>query len=266
MLMRTVTLVLALAAACAASPALAQARILIVQDQTLQPAAPAQTGPTASPPAAAPAPAAKPAAPPAETQAPAPAPEAAKPPAAEPAEDQSASQSQSQNQSEAKRQDRALPRAVLRLGRFRFVRVDNGFLRLDRRSGRVAYCTSHDNGWSCVAVPEQRASLERQVAQLRDEVAGLEMEVARLRAALPPPPPPSSPPPPHPVPPQTVPPTPHAGDQTGGIALKLPSHEDIARARGFIADTWHRLVDMIESMQKDLLRKDGDEANGVSRT
>jgi hypothetical protein len=261
--MRTVTLVLAFAAVCASSPAWAQARILTVQDQTPPPAAPAAPAqveaPLSSPAPAAP-PQAKPAAPPAEVRAPAAVPAGPKAEAAKPAESQSQSQSQSETQSEsqAKRQDRAPPGAP---ERFSFVRVDNGFLRLDRKSGQVAYCTSRNDGWSCEAVPEQRASLEQQIAQLRDEVAGLEMEIARLRT---PPPPPA--PPPHPVPPQTVPPSPQAGDQTGGITLKLPSHEDIARARGFIADTWHRLVDMIESMQKDLLRKNGGDANGVSRT
>jgi hypothetical protein len=62
-----------------------------------------------------------------------------------------------------------------------------------------------------------------------------------------------------------VPPTPQQPDQTGSITIPLPSREDIARARGFIADTWHRLVDLIENLQKDMMRKGGD-TSGVSRT
>ena len=103
-------------------------------------------------------------------------------------------------------------------------------------------------------MPENRASLEKQIDDLRAEVTAANTEIAALKqeiAALRAPPPP----PPHPVPPQTVPPSPPPGDRTGGITLKLPSHEDLARAGGFIADTWHRLVEMIEHMQKDLLRK-----------
>ena len=85
-------------------------------------------------------------------------------------------------------------------------------------------------------------------------------EVAALRA-----PPPPRPPPPIRCRRQTVPPTAQQPDQTGSITIKLPSRADIARARGFIADTWHRLVDLIENLQKDMLRKGGG-ASGVSRT
>jgi hypothetical protein len=250
--MRTMTLVLAFAAACGASPALAQTRIPTAQDQMQPPQSQPVPSPVpgqASPPAAPVAPLqTAPVAPPAEAQAP------AQPPTEPKA--QATSPNKTKSESEAKRQDRAPPAQP---GRFGFTRVDDGFLRLDRQSGQVSYCTSRVEGWSCETVPENRASLEQQIAQLRDEVSDLQREIAALRAMPPPPPP-------HPVPPQSVPPRPPApGDQTGGVTLKLPSHEDIARARGFISDTWHRLVQMIENMQKDLLRKD-DVANGVSRT
>lgn len=237
--MRTAMLVLALAGACAVSAALAQARILTVQDQTAPPAA--QTPPPA---------------PPAQTtpQTTPSAPGSTLPPDA--AKDQATSPPESRGESEAKRQDRAAPGVP---GRYSFTRVDNGLLRLDHKSGDLAYCMPRNAGWSCEAVPQKGASLEQQIAELRDAVAELRKEVAALRA------PPSPPlPPPHPVPPQTVPPTPPP-DQTGSITIPLPSREDIARARGFIADTWHRLVDMIENLQKDMMRKSGG-TGAVSRT
>ena len=270
--MRTSTAVRAVvaagAAACAASPALAQARILVVQDQTQ----PAQTSPAAPALEQAPPPSSQTLAPPpvAPKAEPSPPPAQAQAPASAPAEAEKATQSESP----AKRQDRAMqapppPRLPFLPGRFIFRRVDNGFLRLDRQSGQVTYCSSRDDGWSCAAVPEKSASLQKQIDQLRGEVAAVKSEIAALKhkiATLRAPPHPEPPQTvPHPVPPQTVPPSPTPlGDHTGG--LKLPSHEDIARARGFIADTWHRLVEMIENMQKDLLHKNGDGGNGVSRT
>jgi hypothetical protein len=208
--MRTATLVLALAFVCAASPALAQARILAAPEQA-QDQAPAPQAPAKD-----------------ENQAPAETP--AQPP----------TKTQDQIPSEAQRQDRGRP---LVPGRYSFNRVDDGLLRLDRHSGEVAFCRPNTTGWVCEAVPENRAVLEKEIAQLRDEVAALQKEIASLRT-----------PPPPPVPPQTVPPAPHPG-KDGDAQIKLPTAEDVARARAFIADTWHRLVEMIENWQKDVLRK-----------
>jgi hypothetical protein len=139
--------------------------------------------------------------------------------------------------------------------RFSFAPVDEGFLRFDHKSGDVALCKPQNGSWNCDAVPDSTAARQKdqtekkEIADLRDQVSALQQEVASLRAP---------PPPPHPVPPQTVPPTPD--DQTGSITLK----HDIARARGYLADAWHRLVDMIDNLQKDMMRKGNDD--GTSRT
>ncbi len=142
-------------------------------------------------------------------------------------------------------------------GRFSFAPVDEGFLRFDHKSGDVALCKPGAGGWSCEPVADKTAAVrqneqdesEKAIAGLRNEIAGLKQEIAGLR-------PPPPPPPPHPAPPDTVPPS----DETGSITLK----HDIARARGYIVDAWQRLVDMIDRLQKDMLRKGGD--NGMSRT
>jgi hypothetical protein len=123
--------------------------------------------------------------------------------------------------------------------RYSFNRVDNGFLRLDNKNGHVAYCTPHTVGWACQAVPEDRAALDKEISRLQEEIASLKSEVAALRAPPPPPRPPAG----------LMPPK--AGDGQS----KLLTEENVARARAAIAYTWRRLVDMIVTLQKDMLRK-----------
>ena len=158
--------------------------------------------------------------------------------------------------------------------RFTFSRVNNGFLRLDNDSGQVAFCGSQGRGWSCQAASENHPALESQIAalqddvatlkklqteiatlqdrvasvqqlkteitRLRDEVSSLKMEIVALRD------------PPPPRPPADL--SPQAG-KGGEATIKLPTRDDVARASAFIQDTWRRFVDMINSVQKDMMRK-----------
>jgi hypothetical protein len=176
-------------------------------------------------------------------QTPAPAAAQATPPELAPAQaqpPQAQPQTPSAPASEAKRQDRAPPNPS---GRYGFRHIGSAIMRLDRETGSVSICRPHNVTWSCDTASENGSALERQIAQLRDEIADLKKQIANLRA----PPPPPPPRPPADVRPRTE------GD--GGVRIELPTKEDIARARGFIADTWHRLVEMIEHLQKDIMRK-----------
>jgi cell division protein FtsB len=121
--------------------------------------------------------------------------------------------------------------------RYRFNRVDDGYLRLDNDSGQIAFCSPRSVGWACQAVPEDRAALEKEIARLQDEVARLKREVAALRE------------PPPPRPPAELSPAPKHSDD----AVEL--RKDIERARAAIENAWRRLVDMIVNFQKDMMRK-----------
>jgi hypothetical protein len=141
-------------------------------------------------------------------------------------------------------------------GRFTFNRIDNGFLRLDIQTGQVAYCRAQTAGWACQAVPENRSELEADVARLQadttalktlksdiqrlqDEVAGLRREIAGLKE-------PSSPRPPVGLTPP---------DKGPDVTIRLPTQDDVARARAFLEKTWHRVVEMITAVQKDMMQK-----------
>jgi hypothetical protein len=52
-------------------------------------------------------------------------------------------------------------------GRFSFFRADDGYLRLDGRSGRVSLCTRRQAGWLCQSLPEERAAFEAEIARLQ---------------------------------------------------------------------------------------------------
>jgi hypothetical protein len=148
------------------------------------------------------------------------------------------------------------PGAPAEGGRFTFNRIDNGFLRLDTQNGQVAYCRAQTAGWSCQAVPENRSELDADVARLqsdltalktlRSDITRLQDEIAALRrevAAL------KDPPPPRPPADLTSP------DKGPDVTIRLPTHDDIARARAFLGKTWHRLVEMITAVQKDMMQK-----------
>jgi hypothetical protein len=127
--------------------------------------------------------------------------------------------------------------------RFSFVRVDDGFLRFDLKTGQVAYCNVRAESWGCQAVPENRSALEREVGSLRNEVGALKRQIEELRE-------PSPPRPPAPIPPPaTAPPA------QGDITRDGQGHDDIARARAMLQDVWDRLVAAIVGIKNDVMRK-----------
>jgi hypothetical protein len=213
-IMRIALVAFVLAAASAAG-AVAQPRVLTVQDET-------------PPPAVEPAPPVPPAAVPA-----APAPQTLEPVQTPPGKIQDQLPA-----AVAEREDRIPPPPA----RFSFNQVYDGYLRLDRESGEVAFCRPDAGGWTCETVPYERATLEKELEALREEIGALKREIAALRA--PPPPPPA---------PKPAVPKPAAGQD--GVTIKLPDKRDFARARDFLQDTWRRLVDMIQHWQKDVMDK-----------
>jgi hypothetical protein len=134
--------------------------------------------------------------------------------------------------------------------RFSLRRVDGGFLRFDSQTGHVAYCNSHDNGWSCEAVAENRASLEKEIERLRTEVTDLKQQLKALEEL--PRPPQSIPSPPQTVPPAAAPPSSsgNSDDMTG-----LPGREQISRAAAALQDAWHHFVELVIGFKNDVLRK-----------
>ena len=121
-------------------------------------------------------------------------------------------------------------------GRYSFNPVADGVLRLDTRTGQVSQCSRSDVGWTCKAVPDERSSLESEIARLQGENATLKKEL--LARGLPLPGVPS--------PPAAKPSEPE---------LKLPSDSDVDKVMSFLERAWRRLLEMGREVQKDVERK-----------
>lgn len=122
-------------------------------------------------------------------------------------------------------------------GRYQFNRVDDGYLRLDVRSGEVSLCNRGAVGWSCLAVPDERTALESEIARLQSQNATLKKTLLDRGLALP----------------GGVTSAPPAA--RGGPDLKLPSNDDIDRMMAAVENAWRRLVEMIVNLQKDFMKK-----------
>jgi hypothetical protein len=64
--------------------------------------------------------------------------------------------------------------------RFALQRMAEGYIRIDKASGAVSFCTVSQGGLACAPATEERAELEKRIAELTGRVDALE---ARLRAA-----------------------------------------------------------------------------------
>src|SRR5438128_5202234 len=68
--------------------------------------------------------------------------------------------------------------------RFTFHRADDGYLRLDGRSGQVASCTRRPIGWTCELVPDERLALEAEIMRLQGDNAALKKALISRQLAL----------------------------------------------------------------------------------
>lgn len=122
-------------------------------------------------------------------------------------------------------------------GRFSFAPAEGGYLRLDSTTGQVSFCSQGTAGWTCQLVPDDRAALDAEIARLQDEIGKLKAATAaapppRPRAEL----------------------TPRAGNDDS--ALRFPTREEMERARAAVERAWRHMVDMVYDFQKDVMKKD----------
>jgi hypothetical protein len=119
--------------------------------------------------------------------------------------------------------------------RFSFFRADDGFLRLDGRTGQVSLCTRREVGWLCLALPEERAAFEAETTRLQIENAVLKKEVLEHNLPLP------------------------AGvwldPAPAGGGRQAAADREGYQVMSVVENVWRRLVAMIASVQRDLLKR-----------
>jgi hypothetical protein len=123
-------------------------------------------------------------------------------------------------------------------GRFTFSRMNEGYVRLDNRTGQVSFCSKRAVGWTCQLAPEDRGVLENEITRLQEENASLKKEL--LAHGMPLPGSMKGDPPPAP---------------RNERSFSLPSDPNIDRMKVIVEKAWRRLVDMINALQKDVLKK-----------
>src|SRR5262249_41622474 len=122
--------------------------------------------------------------------------------------------------------------------RYTFNRVGDGDLSLHGRPGRVSTCARGPVGWTCEAVPDERAALEAEIARLQGENTAVKKELLARNLPLP----------------GTVKPEAPAAKRDEP-RLQLPDDADLNKVMNFIEKIWRRLVEMIATLQKDMLKK-----------
>ena len=118
--------------------------------------------------------------------------------------------------------------------RFSFHKVDDG-LRLDGRTGVVALCTRPESGWLCRMVPDERSTVEVEIARLASENAALKSALREREGRLPGQPP---------RPPAEV-----------GVDKSVPSDAEVDRVMAFMGKLWRRMLDMMADVQRDFANK-----------
>jgi hypothetical protein len=122
--------------------------------------------------------------------------------------------------------------------RYTFSRVQDGYVRLDNRTGQVSLCSKRAVGWACQLVPEDRAAFENEIARLQDENAALKKDLLTRGLSLP-------------GGVKSDPPVAQGGDRN----FKIPNDANIERMKVFVEKLWRSLVDLIVNLQKDALKK-----------
>jgi hypothetical protein len=123
-------------------------------------------------------------------------------------------------------------------GRFSFHRADEGFLRLDTRSGQVSFCARKPVGWACHPVPDERTALEGEIARLQTDNGLLKKELLARNLPLP----------------GNIKKDPPLA-KLPDVELKVPSESDLDRVFSFMDKVWRRLAEKMAAIQRDYFGK-----------
>lgn len=77
-----------------------------------------------------------------------------------------------------------VPAASEAQGRYTMSPTDNGFVRLDTKTGQMALCTRKDNTWACADMPEDPDESRKRIEALEKENLELKEDVKRLEEAF----------------------------------------------------------------------------------
>jgi hypothetical protein len=139
------------------------------------------------------------------------------------------------------------PDAATAGGRYSFHRMGESFIRLDAQTGQVAQCRESAAGWTCSAMPDERAALESEIARLQRENAALKQSLLAKGIELP------SGTKPELAERKDEPPASKSPDSQTGP--RLPSDAELDQAMTFMKKVWRRLIEMMADLQRDLQKK-----------
>ena len=135
-------------------------------------------------------------------------------------------------------------------GRYALAPVADGVLRLDTRTGAVSTCNNTGTGWTCYAVPDERAALDAEIGRLQADNEKLRTELAAREPTVP-----GKIDEPLPKADSLKKPEPKVAEGERKIEIPLPSDRDMDRMMSFLERAWRRLVEIANRMQKDLSGK-----------
>jgi hypothetical protein len=110
-------------------------------------------------------------------------------------------------------------------------------LRLDSRTGQVALCSRRQVGWACQLVPDDRIVLDSEIVRLQSENGKLKKELLSRGIALP------------------------SGVSAPAASAKPKDEarssggEDFERTVKALTAMWQRLVEMIGSFTREIMKK-----------
>ena len=135
-------------------------------------------------------------------------------------------------------------------GRYALSPVADGVIRLDTRTGAVSTCSNTSMGWTCYAVPDERAAFDAEIGRLQAENEKLKGQLAEREATVT-----GKTDEPMPKTDSLKKAEPKAGGSERKIEIPLPSDRDMDRVMAFLEQAWRRLVEMANRMQKDATGK-----------
>src|SRR3974390_3575520 len=68
-------------------------------------------------------------------------------------------------------------------GRFALSQANDGFIRLDTRTGTVSNCNNSSGGWACYAMPDERKAMDEEIGRLQAENETLKEQLASRESA-----------------------------------------------------------------------------------